>query len=481
MTISDVKSTSIEEPAGEYPVRYWWLKRVLLACAIGFVLLCLTEWWWWHAAQKRLDADLATLRAAGEPASADDLQEPALRDADNAAYYLKLAAAKISPKFDSPANSNTTFNDNVFPYSPKWFAMEQAALANSGTFAADLREARRHPRAQWVRLTSPLMNVLLPHLNQCRMLANHACDYAMLLHFNGNDAEAIEVLNDVFAEARAIDEEPFLVSHLVATGIRALATTRLQMIGPALTVQGISPTTNPSARPAAREQVQQMIAFLLDNRWRASGERRNFAAERVLQIDLLATFADRQWLLRPMLVLDAAYSARSQSPIDRDEALSNWPAAEAALRASQPTTNPARIVGASVRPALNRAIQTGYRIEEECNATAVSLAVRLYRLDHGKLPPSLEALVPTYLPDVPRDPLAAGDKRLGYVVLDGGRRAIVYSVGENQIDDTAAGLPVPTVPMYGWTNGLDIYHDLAHWSPPPPSTQPADSNETSDN
>jgi hypothetical protein len=482
MTISDVKSTPIEEPAGEYPPRYWWLKRILLACAIVLVLLCLMQWWWWHAAQARLDANIAKLRAAGEPASVADLQEPTLRDADNAAYYLKLAAAKISPKFDSPANSNAIFNDNVFPYSPTWFAMEQAAVANSGSFAADLREARRHPRAQWTHLTSPLMNVLLPHLNQCRMLANHACDYAMLLHFQGDDAEAMEILRDVFAQADAVDQEPFLVSHLVAGGIRVLASNRLQLIGPALTIRGASPTTNPSARPASRQQVEKMIAFLVGNQWRAARARRTFAAERVLQIDYITTMANNQWLLRPMLVLDAAQSAHASNPMSAAGFPSNWPAASAVLRANRPATNPARMVGGLVRPALDQATKTDYRIEEECSSAAISLAVRLYRLDHADaLPPTLAALVPNYLPKVPVDPMAAGNKTFGYRVLNGGERAIVYSVGEDGVDDTAAGVPVPQVPNYTWDKNIkDVYHELLRWRPPP-STQPGDSSETPEN
>jgi hypothetical protein len=481
MTISDVKSPPIEEPAGEYPVRYWWLKRVLLACAIAFVLLCLTEWWWWHAAQNRLNAQVAKLRAAGEPASVEDLQPDSLRDADNAAYYLKLAASKVSPKFDSPSNSNTTFNDNVFPYPAKWFAMEQAALANSSTFAADLREARRHPRARWTHLTSPLMNVLLPHLNQGRMLANHAADYAMLLHFQGNDAEAIETLNDLLAQSHAIDEEPFLVSHLVANGIRALATMRLQMIAPELTLQGGSPTTAPSARPASRAQVEQMIAALLNNDFRRVNAQRTGAAERVLQIDYILNGTRKQWFLQPMLVLDAAHAAGSTNRMSVAAALSNWPAARTALQGQTPATNPAHIIGAAVTPSLDRAIETDFRLEEECSVTAVSLAVRLYRVDHaGALPQTLEALVPKYLSQVPVDPLAAGNKQLGYRVLDGGRRAIVYSVGEDGVDDIAAGFVVPAMPRYGWNKMTDVYHELLRWNPPP-SSQPADSAEAPDN
>src|SRR4051812_49147032 len=127
-----------EEPAGEYPPRLWWLKRVSAACAIMLVLLAALELWWWHAAQTRFDEAIARLRAAGDPASVEDLQSDDLKDADNAAYYLKFAASKINLKLDSPLNSNVAFDEGVFPYPPKWFAMEEAAAAANQSAFADL-------------------------------------------------------------------------------------------------------------------------------------------------------------------------------------------------------------------------------------------------------------------------------------------------------------------------------------------------------
>ncbi|MDW8263382.1 MAG: hypothetical protein RMJ35_12715, partial [Phycisphaerales bacterium] len=50
------------------------------------------------------------------------------------------------------------------------------------------------------------------------------------------------------------------------------------------------------------------------------------------------------------------------------------------------------------------------------------------------LPASLDALVPGYLPTVPADPMAAG-KPLNY---RSGAEAILWSVGENGVDDQAS-------------------------------------------
>jgi hypothetical protein len=45
---------------------------------------------------------------------------------------------------------------------------------------------------------------------------------------------------------------------------------------------------------------------------------------------------------------------------------------------------------------------------------AVALAIRLYELDHGARPPTLDELVPDYLDAVPRDPFAHADRPIGY-------------------------------------------------------------------
>ena len=81
-------------------------------------------------------------------------------------------------------------------------------------------------------------------------------------------------------------------------------------------------------------------------------------------------------------------------------------------------------------PSLDRAFQTRYRLVTDRHLAAVALACRLYMIDHdGALPPSLDALIPAYLPHVPSD--AIDGKPLRYDA----KRAIVWSVGENGVDD----------------------------------------------
>jgi hypothetical protein len=294
-------ASSREEPHGEYPPRFWWLKRIVAATTILALLLLVLQLWWGRSAETRLRAVTAQRRSSGDPASPEELSGAELKDSVNAAFYLQRAASKLSTRFDCPSDSNKiTWNDAIFPYPPKWFAIEEAAAAADQAAFADLREARKHPRANWGQLHAPLTRISLPYLSRSRWLTNNACDDAMLLHFKGRDAEALEMIVDVLALADAVDQGPFVVSHLVADGIRADAAKHIQLIAPELRTDGSASATN-------REQVRQIIARMLDSSFRTKSAPRTFATQRVAQADLALASAQNEALLRPMFMLEAAW------------------------------------------------------------------------------------------------------------------------------------------------------------------------------
>jgi hypothetical protein len=71
--------------------------------------------------------------------------------------------------------------------------------------------------------------------------------------------------------------------------------------------------------------------------------------------------------------------------------------------------------------ALNRILET-------------QLALHAYNLDHGTYPASLEALVPAYLPAVPKDPFSK-NSLLRYKAKSNGRSYLLYSIGPDAIDN----------------------------------------------
>jgi hypothetical protein len=126
---------------------------------------------------------------------------------------------------------------------------------------------------------------------------------------------------------------------------------------------------------------------------------------------------------------------------------------------------------------LSRYFETFYRSLADRRATAVSLAVRLYRLDHARWPQRLDELVPQYLPALPADPFHDDGRPLGYVIAkgvlpDGGDRPLVYFDAGPQ--DPAGWVTEPTYSFYHrpgsptrarWRQ----YRDVSRWTPPPGS------------
>ena len=68
-------------------------------------------------------------------------------------------------------------------------------------------------------------------------------------------------------------------------------------------------------------------------------------------------------------------------------------------------------------------------IDTQFNAVKLLLALRLYKMQHGSLPKSLDALVPDYLPAIPRDMFDG--KPLRYLP----DKSLIYSIGEDLTDD----------------------------------------------
>ena len=89
------------------------------------------------------------------------------------------------------------------------------------------------------------------------------------------------------------------------------------------------------------------------------------------------------------------------------------------------------IFASMLAPSLENAAEANFRCRLELAAADVALAIAEYAADHdGNFPPTLDALVPTYLPAVPRDPFAA-DAPLKYDAA----RALLWSAGRNAVDD----------------------------------------------
>ena len=103
---------------------------------------------------------------------------------------------------------------------------------------------------------------------------------------------------------------------------------------------------------------------------------------------------------------------------------------EGAMLSEQFAKNATCRVAESCHPNWRKAIETHYRIETQLEVTRAALSIERFRIAHGRLPQSLDELVPAFVPSKPADPfdtnaLRFKSKSPGYVI---------YSIGQDGID-----------------------------------------------
>lgn len=504
------------EPQGPCPARFWWLKRLALLCVLLAAALAGVRVWWGWEADRRLRRALEPLLAAGWPVRAQDLNPPADLEDANGAAHLKQAIAAIDPNNDSPAASSSS----APYYSAEWATLAENSVIGSAEAHQLARRARAFDRFDWgTPMSRPAIATQLPHLNGARHLANTVGDAALHAHAHGDDAAAIEGVRDVRHLARAVGGGPFIISHLVEVGIDALAQSRLQRIAWGLKVASEdeeaddpataappdalpAPRAKTPQRAASRAQVRSLIDELLDERDIEGSLQRAMAGERAMQLDVAEWMAEPSRVLRPMFQLDTVRMVELDEVLMQATAQRSAPQAKALLARAAATRPPPPAPAAprastrSKREPVDytrllssaflgggmingRFIEISMRTRAERRMSAASLASQLYRADTGEWPATLDALVPKYLPHVPRDPMAADGRPLKYMLVKGGLpgggdRPVVYSVGNNGVDDTPDASALPGAPWSSWHSAREEYRDIAQWpGMPPPAPPPA--------
>ncbi|HTK78585.1 MAG TPA: hypothetical protein VL371_25225 [Gemmataceae bacterium] len=93
-----------------------------------------------------------------------------------------------------------------------------------------------------------------------------------------------------------------------------------------------------------------------------------------------------------------------------------------------------------------------YNVQTQLQGSSIRLGLMLYQCDHGRLPDSLEELVPTYLPSLPADPYSGGP--FHYRISPGERiRMLPFGEEPNAFRDLVAGAAV------AWSVGPNLAND----------------------
>ncbi len=433
-------SAAISTSPARVPPRNRWLKRLLLAGVGGLLLLLALRLAWGGRADARLAARLDALRAEGFPVSEADFALPAVHDDDNAAPLLNKAATDLvtgrSPLDIYAAGDHPAVRRRV----PDLVA---ALLCDNAAVLDQVAAARSRPRADWgVVLTRPYINTAVPHLAGQRTLARLVYLDGVVALEGGDATRAARRLNDLLMiAARLRDGQQVLITSLVAGAVDGLAgalAVRWLCDGPV------------ELDDATRAEFERAVASLLDEGPVRAADRRSFDVERLFISDALemARYSPLAltaftlpmpppspprrlagWALEPMYKLDAqrqmlrmqryADTADTQTMTAARELVSPLPDLATDLERFS------RMLAYLVSPPFDNVVRAQHLAHARRRCTAVALAARLYRADHGDWPADQAALVPAYLPRVLEDPFAAPGTPLVYERTAGGVRISV--------------------------------------------------------
>lgn len=402
---------------------------------------------------RELEADLDALAAKREVARVADLIKPPVPDAENAVFELRAAAKSI----DTTSEAQEAY-DRMDPMPRTPLSQEQVVVLTTLVMENEkalslIKAAALKTRVDWqTKYATPMISVLLPDLSQQRQLANLLRPAAQLAHHEGDDARALEHVRQLLFVGRCVGQQPFFVSHLVRTGIDAMACNAAQEIAPSLQLgQG----------EAGSQAVASTIRELLDEADARAGLQRAMAGERLAQTDTAVAilsgklkFSDLVAMGHPggdaphltlpqdagILLEDTRIMIQVMSRNIDAAGASDWPSAREKMKPFPPPQRlePQKHAFLSVMlPSLERGIEAHFLALAQRRMAAAAMAMRWYSLEHqDKLPAKLADLVPRYLPEVPRDPMAS-DRPLGYVP----DRGLIYSVGRDGRDDGGRSSP----------------------------------------
>lgn len=418
---------------------------------LGLLLLAMVLAIGWHrlwtiGATRRLAKQVATYRAAGQPIELEDFLVLGVARADNAVPELRAAAAAIDRTTDIWTKLRDRRNEDGLPLRTDEVELFRAAVAGNPTVLPLVESAATKRGVDWgLVFTTPVINLMLPDLQRQRELANLIKIDALLAHTDGDHSRALRRVGELLFLARAIGRQPILVSHLVSIGVGAMASELVATMAEDLRIGNAPGEATP-------QQVRSLIATLLDDTDAAASQRAGLLGERMMQLDVVRAVADGKMglgfqpnakpsgamaaLIKPTALDDGVLMLRHTTGVLEASGSSvNWPEFQRVAPKLPDAVHerPWRhSVARTYTPSFDRAVQTRYHALTDRRMAAVVLALRLYATEHGgKLPETLDLLVPNYLPAIPLDPMAAG-LPLQFVP---GPDPIVYSVGEDGVDD----------------------------------------------
>lgn len=388
----------------------------------------------WLAAQQRVRTELARIREAGEPVSAEDLEvfyprPPAGRDTTQ--LWLDAIAVLDTPEFNAYAKDLPIIGTaEQLPSLDEPWPHQAAAEALLAKYHEPLEKMHRAAElggaARYSTDFSRGIASLLPHLNKLRIAARLLVLEAEVEARRQDATAAAKAIEAILAAEHSLRNEPILISQLIRLNLDNMARDELEHLVP-----GAGFSDNDLSDIAHQLDASDYSASFQRC---ALGERalglQTFEDAKSAGIDVpLLSFHASDELVYLQFMRKLVASSTLQGPVLYDAATA-WER-EVKQFAGEFGAGLRCPISVQILPTFSSTVAgidrgTAYR-----DVMRVALAIERYRLRHGDPPKALAALVPAFLSGVPLDPFDG--KPLHYRVDDAEYRA--YSIGSNRVDD----------------------------------------------
>lgn len=419
----------------------WPRGRLVLAFLVAFMLATMTLW--------NMDLEVRGEAAAVRTEAGALLLAvvpPQLPDEQNAAALYEKAFARLKADSDRKGLNNPLEADSVDPKSAevgKFLAQHEVTLKF-------LRAAAALPVCRFDHdYAHPSITMLLPEMSRCRTAA-------LLLQLDArhqlaakNVPQALVDINAMFRLAQGVGQEPLIIGALVSCGIDHMAVYTLQEALPAVTndkdLSVLHVVDAASESRVIGRALQGEEAFGLSVFSDLAAGRMTTAAlngenpQGGTAIDVLGQ-GPSALAVRVFFIPHDLVAYRKMITSYREAASKPYVEGHAMLAQAGP---PDGLLTRIIVPALNRFLtQEDLAVAHQAEAQT-AIALTYFRLAHGVFPPTLDALVPEYLDDMPVDPFDG--RPLRFVVKPD--KCLIYSVGPDGKDD--GGLPYDEKSMTG--------------------------------
>jgi hypothetical protein len=422
-----------------------WVRLGGRVLALTVVALVLGHWYWGYSCQRELLEQVHAYGALGEAIEPRDLKDATVSEGENGVVELRNALSELH---DSAAEWVTFAQlDLGPPLSSGQMEVVNAVMRSNRAALGHLDLALARRGADWgMAFEMPLLRTRAEGLEQALHLATLLRAAALYAHQDAMEGEALRRVRQILGMARLIDRQRSISAHIAATAMTALAAKTAGELAPDLKVSA------PIAGPLAG-----LIGEFLDDRPMQEAQRRALELVRATYWDTAIAVAGGRddllvrngapvisggrlgcYLRKPLLVKDGLWLVRYMTTImDATKHSADWPTlyrgvmADQRVMMAEPERHP---LAMALIFDVEGFVRGQYRALTECRLAGMALGAAWFARDHGgAMPASLAELKTRYVPFVPFDPMAAGGKPLG--MNSAGERCVIYSVGDDGIDD----------------------------------------------